>query len=258
MDQSRPSDALLPGGSDDRCRASRSVTERRVLVGEARVPRLWVAGPVDELREACATGLPEAIVTNPDVLATWFRGNARAPEQTAADLAAETGLPIFVQLSGPDRDAFLRQANAIQKVDSRLIPKLPATAGGFAVAARLSADLPILMAGVATLSQAAAAAAAGARFLCPYFARLREGGIDPAAFCREASALFSRLGCSTELVPASIRTVGDLELALSSGSTGVIVFTGLFRELLEHPTTRQALDGFGPAWDTLPDGILRS
>lgn len=224
----------------------------------SKAPRLWVAGPVDEILHACATGLPEAIVTNPDVLAAWFKADGVVPEETAARLARETGRPVFLQLLGPDTASFLRQAEAIQSLDSRLIPKLPANAAGFAAAAALSPALPILITAVATLSQAAAAAAAGARFLCPYFARLRDAGHDPAALCRESAELFKRLGCATELVPASIRTSEDFELALAAGSTGAIVFTGLFRELMEHPTVGSALEGFQTAWDSMPDSILKS
>ena len=221
-------------------------------------PRLWVAGPVDELLDACATGLPEAIVTNPDVLAAWFKADGNLPELTATRLAQKTGLPVFLQLYGPDLDAFLRQAEAIQSLDPRLIPKLPATAAGLAAAARLAPDLPLLITAVATLSQAASAATAGARFLCPYFARLRDSGIDPAALCRESATLFNRLGSPTEIIPASIRSAADFELALNSGSTGAIVFTGLFREMLEHPTLHQALVGFQPAWDSMTNSELRT
>ncbi len=222
-----------------------------------RSPRLWVAGPVNELVDACATGLVGAIVTNPDVFAAWVKADARPPEQIAARLADETGLPVFLQLFGPDLDGFMKQAEAIQTLDSRLIPKLPATAAGLSAAARLAPALPVLITAVATVSQAAAASAAGARFLCPYFARLRDCGIDPAALCRESSSLFSRLGSATEIIPASVRTAGDFELALNSGSTGAIIFTGLFRELLDHPTVRQALEGFQPAWDSIPNSILK-
>ncbi len=222
------------------------------------VPRLWIAGPADELLAACATGLPQAIVTNPDVVAGWFKADGIVPEQTAVRLVRETGLPLYLQLRGPDRGAFLKQAEAIQLLDPLLIPKLPATADGLAAAAVLAADLPVLITAVASLSQAAAAAAAGARFLCPYYARMRDAGGDPVALCRESSALFARLGCATELVPASIRTVADFESALNAGSTGAIIFTGLFREMLEHPTVRQALDGFEAAWEVLPESMLRS
>lgn len=224
----------------------------------AKAPRLWVAGPVDEIIAACATGLPEAIVTNPDVLAAWFKTDGRAPEATAVHLVQETGRPVFLQLLGPDTASFLRQAEAIQKLSPLLIPKLPATAAGLAAAAVLAPTLPVLITAVATLAQATAAAAAGARFLCPYFARLRDVGHDPAALCRDAAALFNRLGCATELVPASIRNADDFALALNSGSTGAIIFTGLFRELMEHPTVSSALAGFQNAWDNIPHSILKS
>lgn len=101
----------------------------------AKAPRPWGAGPVDEIIAACATGLREAIVTNPHVLAAWFKADGRAPEATAAHLVQETGRPAFLQLLGPDTASFLRQAEAIQALSPLLLPKLPATATGLAATA---------------------------------------------------------------------------------------------------------------------------
>jgi len=228
------------------------------FAGPPSAPRLWVAGPVDELIEACATGIPGAIVTNPDVVAGWFRVDGRDPVETAAALVEHTALPLFLQLAGPDRASFLRQAGAITRRDPRLLPKLPATAEGLAAAAVLSARGPLLVTAVSSLAQAAMAAAAGARFLCPYFARLRDAGIDPADLCARGAASFGRLGCPTEFVPASIRSLADFESALAAGATGGIVFTGLFREMLDHPATAAALTGFDAAWKSLPITRLNS
>lgn len=221
-------------------------------------PRIWVAGPVDELIEACTTGIPGAIVTNPDVVAGWFREDGRDPVETAVELVNRTALPLFLQLAGPDRASFLRQAGAIARRDPRLLPKLPATAEGLAAAADLSTRGPLLITAVSSLAQAAIAATAGARFLCPYFARLRDAGIDPADLCARGAACFERMGCPTEFVPASIRSVDDFQSALAAGATGGIVFTGLFREMLDHPATAAALAGFDVAWKALPPTCLNS
>src|SRR5690606_31140515 len=145
-------------------------------------------------------------VTNPDVLASWHDAEGVPPEVTAAGIAGDTGLPVFLQLRGPDRETFLRQADAIRALDPLLLPKLPATAAGFSAAAALRA-VPVRMTAVATLAQAATAAVAGARFLCPYFARMRDAGLDPGELCLEASRLFARLHAPAEMVPASLRTV---------------------------------------------------
>ena len=51
--------------------------------------------------------------------------------------------------------------------------------------------------------------------------------------------------------PASVRDGQDVKLALSAGATGVIIFTGLFGELLRHETTEQALAGFEKDWTTV-------
>lgn len=221
-------------------------------------PRIWIAGSAAALPPLCATGIPQAIVTNPDVLAGWHRENGRAPEDTAAGLAETTGLPVFLQLRGPDADALIRQARAIRSLHPLLLPKLPATAAGLAACATLAGETTVLVTAVATLAQAAAAAAAGAQFLCPYFARLRDHGGDPAALCAASASCFARTGCTTELVPASLRNRADFESALSHGATGGILFTQLFEEILEHESCGAAMESFTPAWNSLPPGILLS
>ena len=214
-------------------------------------PRLWIAGPAADLIDAAATGLPGAIVTNPDVLAAWHEADGVSPEITAMKLADRTGLPVFLQLRGPSRDDFMRQAEAVHRLHPMFLPKLPATLDGFAATAALRGS-QVLVTAVATLPQAAAAAAAGAGFICPYFARLRDEGLDPAQLCSQATALYQHTGGPTEVIPASPRTSGDFEAALRSGATGGIVFTSLFRDLLEHPGVARALEGFERSWAKCP------
>ncbi len=106
----------------------------------------------------------------------------------------------------------------------------------------------MLITGLASLAQVFAAHAAGARFICPYLARLRDGGTDIATFFEQTVRLGARFPQPMELVPASVRTVEDVELALQHGATGVIVFTALFHALLRTTATEQALAGFERDW----------
>lgn len=234
------------------------MTDHPLLPQPASKPRIWIAGSAAALPPLCRTGIPEAIVTNPDVLAGWHRENGRAPEITAAELADATGLPVFLQLRGPDTNALLRQAGAIRSLHPLLLPKLPATAAGLAACATLAKETTVLVTAVATLAQAAAAAAAGAQFLCPYFARLRDHGGDPAELCAATASLFTQTRTTTELIPASLRNRADFETALRHGASGGILFTQLFEEILEHESCVAAMDSFTPAWNTLPPGILQS
>jgi transaldolase len=214
-------------------------------------PRLWVAGPVDELLIAAKSGLADALVTNPKVLADWSAAGSQPVEMLAAELAESTGLPVYLHLRGPDEAAFLRQAEKLRTTHPLLLPKLPADAAGLAATCRLAADFPVLVTGVATLAQVFAAHAAGARFVCPYFARLRDTGVNVVELLEQSARLAARFARPFEIVPASVRDGQDVKLALSAGATGVIIFTGLFGELLRHETTEQALAGFEKDWTTV-------
>lgn len=222
---------------------------------ETARPRLWVAGPIDELLVAAQSGLVDALVTNPKVLADWSAAGSQPVELLAAELADATGLPVYLQLRGPDEAGFLRQAEKLRTTHPLLLPKLPADAPGLAATRRLAAEFPVLVTGVATLAQVFAAHAAGARFICPYFARLRDAGVNMVELLEQSARLAARYALPMEIVPASVRDGQDVRLALQAGATGVIVFTGLFRALLRHESTEQALAEFEKDWASVRTNV---
>ena len=211
--------------------------------------KLWIAGSVAQVKAAAYTGLASAIVTNPTVVAQWTTAERRPFEDIAAELVAETRLPLYIQLHGPSPEAFLAEAEALRRLSPLILPKLPSTTEGLvACRALASRDIPVLVTTVCSVNQAYLAAVAGAASICPYFARLGESGRDPAAFIATVAALYARHSLKTEILPASIRTPEQAEAALVAGASGLIVFDDLFRRLCDHEVTASSLEGFERDW----------
>ena len=211
--------------------------------------KLWIAGSVEQVCAAAATGLVSAIVTNPTVVAQWTAAARRPIEDIATEVVSATKLPLYIQLRGPGADAFLAEAEALLRLSPFIRPKLPSTTEGLVACRKLaSQNIPVLITTVCSVNQAYLAAVAGAASICPYYARLGESGTPPAAFIASVAQMYQRSRVGTEILPASVRTVEQAEAALLAGASGLILFDDLFRKLCEHDVTASSLAGFEGDW----------
>lgn len=215
---------------------------------------IWIAGSPEEVAEAAQTGLVSAVVTNPTVIADWTKGG-QSLESVAASVIQATGLPLYIQLHGPGREQFLREADYLKSVSKLIIPKIPATLEGLAAARILeSKGIETLITTVCSLNQAYVAAVAGVTAICPYYSRLRDHGEDAAQFIRDVADMYRREGVNTRIRPASVRSVEDVAQCLLNGADGVIVFYEVFRQLTAHPVSDKSLADFENDWQQIKLG----
>ncbi len=213
---------------------------------------LWIAGSVEEVLMASRTGLVDAIVTNPTVIAKWT-GDGRSLEEVAGYVCGRSDLPLYIQLRGPDTATFLGEAEHLKSVSPRIVPKLPATLDGLQAVSRLEKrGIPTLVTTVCSLNQAYAAAAANASAICPYIGRLNESGTDAFELIRLIAEMYRRQAVPTVIVPASVRSAEDMTQTLRSGAHGVIVFYDLFLSVFENDVMRKSLEGFEIDWKGIP------
>ncbi len=215
---------------------------------------IWIAGSPEEVAEAAQTGLVSAVVTNPTVIADWTKGG-QSLESVAASVIQATDLPLYIQLHGPGREQFLREADYLKSVSKLIIPKIPATLEGLAAARILeSKGIETLITTVCSLNQAYVAAVAGVTAICPYYSRLRDHGEDAAQFIRDVADMYRREGVNTRIRPASVRSVEDVAQCLLNGADGVIVFYEVFRQLTAHPVSDKSLADFENDWQQIKLG----
>lgn len=213
--------------------------------------KIWTSGTVDQVIEDSKTGLVDAIVTNPTVIAQWCQ-NGESLENLAAKVVEEAQLPLYIQLKGPEVSDYLSQCDHLKGISEKIIPKIPSTLQGIQAAKILEArGLETLVTTVCSIGQAYACASAKITTICPYYNRLQENGENADDFLQQVSSIYKFNKVTTEIIPASIRTLKDVEQALKNGSHGVIIFSDLFRELFEHKVTANSLEGFDKDWENI-------
>jgi transaldolase len=210
-------------------------------------PHLWLAGTIDECIELARAGAATTIVTNPTVMASWCESGSM--DVVIRRVCTEANVPLFVQLEGPTLRDFMKQAEHLKSLSPLTRLKIPATIDGLAATrALVSAGEPVLVTAMGSLGSIAAAAAAGATWVCPYIARTREAGTDPIAMIRDASALLSRCNSPTQIIPASVRSADEAQAVFAAGAHGVIVFNAVFRALVQDGVCTKAVEGFNSDW----------
>ena len=212
--------------------------------------RIWISGTAQQVVEMSSLGIAECIVTDPTVQAQWTEEGHPLTEVVRVVTDA-VGVPVYMQLRGPEHDDFLREMDYFAAVSPLIRPKIPATAPGMSATRRLAADgHQVLVTAVGTLAQAYVAGAAGAVAIAPYVAETDEWEEGAAAqLIRDAVAARGRLPAPL-VIPGSIRTTTQAEDAIRAGADGIIVYVDLYWRMLEHPVTRESLRAHEEDWRT--------
>lgn len=212
--------------------------------------KLWLTGSQDEVKTDVA-GLASAIVTNPSVIKAWTQGQ-QTLESVITQITTAIKLPLFVQLHGPTHETFIAEFEHLQAESKLVRAKLPATFEGIKATKTLSdRGEEVLVTAVSSLAQAYLAAVAGATYICPYYARLNDNGFDAKKLIQDTFILYERHNFTTEIIPASIRSVVDLSGALEAGAAGAILPFDVFLTIFEHPVLEMSMQGFERDWQEI-------
>jgi len=182
--------------------------------------------------------LIHGVTTNPTILR-----REGLDADAAADLYREwTGrgaAEVFFQASGADAAAMEASALRIAGLGNGAVVKVPATAVGFPVAARLAADgVPVLVTAVYSSAQAVTAAAIGVRYIAPYLGRLDDAGVDGLSLVREMVGLLA--GTQTHPLVASVRSPERIVELVASGVRHVTAAPAVLRAALLHDASDAA------------------
>jgi len=220
---------------------------------------LWISGTIDEVVAAVESGAAAAVATNPIIIADWTAGG-RTLEDVVAETCQRVNVPVFVQLHGPDVDAYLREMDVLRRISPRLLPKLVATPDGIKAASRLAQEgVRPLVTAVSTLNQAFLAAAAGAAYVAPYYGRIESAGQDAAGLVENIATLYALHDIPTQIVAASVRNPAQAEACLLAGAHAVVVFYDVFQQMFKSDLTDAWIEDFERRWDRIPfEGRVRS
>ena len=194
----------------------------------------------DDISPWISHPLVYGVTTNPTLMARVGLTYAQMPDFVARVLEGGAW-SVQVQVRHSEVDRMLEDAQKSLEWGSAgcVIPKIPATKEGLAVAARLSsAGVPVTLTAVYAVEQALWANLAGAAYAAPYLGRLADSGQNALEVIRQMQSHVA--GSSTRLLVASLRSRQAVLDVLALGVGSVTVPPRLLPELFHHSATLEA------------------
>jgi len=180
------------------------------------------------------------VTTNPTLMKRANLTYAQMPEFVGR--ALEGGAKaVQVQVRHAETERMLEDAHTFLEwgPSGAVIPKIPATLEGLAVAAQLSsAGHLVTLTAVYAVEQALWASLAGAAYAAPYLGRLGDAGFEALEVVRQMQGLVAH--SSTRLLVASLRSRQAVLDVLALGVGSITVPPSLLKELFHHPATLEA------------------
>lgn len=199
----------------------------------------------DELKALAATGLVDGVTTNPSLIAK----SGRPIFPTLKTICETVSGPVSAESVALDHDGMVAEGKKLMAVAPNIVVKLPLTMEGLKACKTLTEEgaktnVTLCFSAV----QALMAAKAGATYISPFLGRLDDGGQDGMELIREIRAIYDNYGFETQVLSASIRTVGHVRDAALAGSDCATIPPNIFRALYKHALTDLGLEAFLKDW----------
>jgi transaldolase len=198
-----------------------------------------------ELAALAATGLVDGVTTNPSLIAK--AGKAILP--TLREICGLVPGPVSGEVVATEAAAMLAEAEILGALAPNIVIKLPLTMEGLKACKVLSekgvrTNVTLCFSAV----QALLAAKAGATFISPFIGRLDDNGQDGMVLIREIRDIYDNYGYDTQILAASIRTVGHVKDAALAGADCATIPPSVFKALYKHVLTDLGLEAFLKDW----------
>ncbi|GHO85621.1 transaldolase family protein [Dictyobacter formicarum] len=197
---------------------------------------------------AVAQTLPVAgVTTNPTLLLNAYQNGQRtSANELVAQLLKRTRGTVFMQPTMVNEEAAYREAHSYIEADpERVIPKIPMNRAGVRVGQRLYAEgHHIAFTAITTVSQAYVASLVGAKYIIPYYNRLRRSGVDPCERIGHMARVIAGQTPGTRILAASIKSTAEASEALLSGAHDLTIPPAILLEMANDPESEEAIMRF--------------
>ncbi len=201
---------------------------------------------VAEIKDLAAAGFLDGVTTNPSLVAKANRDF----KTIIAEICALVPGPVSAEVASTEYAQMLKEAHVLAKIASNVCVKLPLTWDGLKACKALTSE------GIQTnvtlcfsAGQALMAAKAGATFVSPFIGRIDDIGYDGMQLIREIRQIYDNYpDLETEILAASIRTIGHVREAALIGADVSTVPPSVLKALVQHPLTDKGLSQFVADW----------
>jgi transaldolase len=209
---------------------------------------------LDEIRDLATTGLIDGATTNPSLVAKA----GRKFEDIIAEICEILPGPVSAEITAIDTDTMVVEGRKLAKIAGNVTVKVPLTPDGLKACKILTGEgTPVNVTLCFSAGQAILAAKAGATFISPFIGRLDDIGLNGMALIDDICTIFrAQPAFKTEVLVASIRSVGHVIEAAKLGAHVATMPPGVLRALYKHPLTDKGLEAFLADWETTGQSIL--
>ncbi|HAY08009.1 MAG TPA: fructose-6-phosphate aldolase [Hyphomicrobiaceae bacterium] len=201
---------------------------------------------VAEIKDLASTGLLDGVTTNPSLVAKANRDF----KTIIAEICAAVPGPVSAEVASTEYGQMMKEAAVLAKIASNVTIKLPLTWDGLKACKALTSD------GIKTnvtlcfsATQALLAAKAGATYISPFIGRIDDIGYDGMNLIREIRQIYDNYpDLGTEILAASIRTVGHVRDAALAGADVSTIPPNILKSLAQHPLTDKGVAQFTADW----------
>lgn len=186
------------------------------------------------------------VTTNPTIVAKENRPFLSLMEELI-DLKL---LQIHAQVLADTTEEMVEEAKMLIRLSpGTIIPKIPVTPAGIHAIWRLAQDgYKITATGVFTVGQGLAAAKSGAQYIAPYINRIDQTGQSGVSMACELKAALETYNLPATILAASVKTLYQLKGLIEGGIQGITVQADFLNQVVYHPLTEQAVEGFTQDW----------
>ncbi|HCM87832.1 MULTISPECIES: fructose-6-phosphate aldolase [Enterococcus] len=201
---------------------------------------------IDEIKRINVLGLVDGVTTNPTIISR----EGKDFETVIKEIAQLVDGPVSAEVVSLDTEGMVDEARKISKWADNIVVKIPLTEAGLAAVHILSKEnIKTNVTLIFSVAQGLMAAKAGATFVSPFVGRLDDTGTDGVKVVADLKKVFREYGYKSEIIAASIRTIGHVEAVAAVGSDIATIPGSLFSKLWTHPLTTNGITQFMKDWE---------
>jgi transaldolase len=209
---------------------------------------------IAEIKELAATGLLDGVTTNPSLIAK----SGRDFKETIAEICKIVPGPVSAEVAATDFAGMIKEGHELAKIAKNVTIKVPLTLDGLKACKVFTSEGTMVNVTLCfSATQALLAAKAGATFVSPFIGRLDDIGLNGMDLIREIRTIYDNYqDLSTDILAASIRTVGHVKDAAMIGADVATIPPAILKALVKHPLTDSGLATFVADWNKTGQKII--
>ncbi len=207
----------------------------------------------DAIAELDALGMVDGVTTNPSLI----NKAGRAMAEVIAEICEMVDGPVSAEVVALTADEMIAEGRHLGAIADNVAVKVPLTWEGLRACRALADDgFMVNVTLCFSAAQALLAAKAGAKFVSPFIGRLDDLNLNGMDLIADIRQIYDNYDFETEILAASIRTVGHMTEAAKIGADVATAPPKVIHQMAAHPLTDKGLESFLADWKASGQRIL--